>query len=122
MEWLETNSSKYVNIQSMDAIITDLGYLINSLAFINGQMAVAERNFNEVKAKAYEVHIFSRQANNLPVIPSVAKDYIAAKCAQFQYEYSICERCSRTISRTIEALRSILSALKTEFQTSNFNS
>jgi hypothetical protein len=69
---------------------------------------------NKIKVEAYHALIASSVANETYFAPSLAKDYIAAKVATEQYHYDLCERTSRTIVHTVEALRSCISALKEE--------
>jgi hypothetical protein len=66
--------------------------------------------------------VTSSIANETYFAPSLAKDYISAKCEQEQYDYDLCERCSRTIVHTIEAIRSVLSALKEELKIESYSS
>lgn len=120
-EWLESSAESYTSTQSIAWLIDQIGVLCKSLAFVNGQMAVSKRILNDRKIKAYETLVASQIANESYFAPSLAKDYISAKCKNEQYDYDICERCSRTISLTIEALRSCLSALKAEYITQNYS-
>ena len=84
------------------------------MAFINGQMAVAKLILNNIKVRAYHSLITSSAANEAYFAPSLAKDYISARVATEQYHFDLCERTSRTIVHTVEALRSCISALKEE--------
>lgn len=120
LEWLETVADDYRAVQSIAWFIDQIGTLCKTLAFVNGQMAVAKEKLNDRKVKAYETLIASSVANETYFAPSLAKDYISAKCKKEQYEFDICERCSRTVTHQIEALRSCLSALKVEAQTVNY--
>jgi hypothetical protein len=120
LEWLETSAEDYTAAQSINWLIDQMGMLCKSLAFAGNQMAVAKKELNKAKAKAYETLITSSVANEVYFSPMLAKDYIAAKCEQQQYNYDVCERCSRVITHTIEALRTCISALKVEQQTSNY--
>lgn len=113
-EWLELLGEDTNCNQSIAWYIDRIGELCRALAFINGQMAVANEALNERKVKAYYSLITEEVRSERYFAPSLAKDFIAAKCSQEQYAADIAERCSRTISRTIEALRSVLSALKEE--------
>lgn len=116
MEWLEQSAKDYSSKQSIHWLVDQLGLLCNCMAFINNQMAVAKEALHEKKARAYESLAASGVANQQFFAPSLAKDYIASKCGEDQYNYDICERASRTIVHTVEALRSALSALKMESQ------
>ncbi len=116
MEWLETSAEDYTASQSISWLIDQLGVLCKSMAFINGQMVIAKKELNEIKSKAYESLVISSVANAEYFSPSLAKDYISSKIAIAQYNFDICERCSRTIVHQIDALRTCISALKTEVQ------
>lgn len=115
MEWLEATAEDYTGMQSIAWFIDHLGLLCKSMAFINGQMAVSKQILNDNKRRAYEALAASSVANMEYFAPSLAKDYIAAKVSVDQYNFDICERCSRTlVHTTIDVVRSCLSALKEE--------
>jgi hypothetical protein len=120
MEWLETAADGYTASQSIAWLIDQVGLLCKSLAFVNNQMAVAKKLLNKKKVSAYNNLIGSTLANNETISPMLAKDYISAKVEQEQYDYDVCERCSRTLLHTIEALRTCISALKEEAKISNY--
>lgn len=120
MEWLETAAEGYTATQSISWLIDQVGMLCKSLAFVNNQMAVAKKILNKKKVSAYNNLIGSTLANNETISPMLAKDYISAKIEQEQYNYDICERCSRTLLHTIEALRTCISALKEEMKTTSY--
>ncbi len=112
MEWMQA-----IEVQKWQstAMLTEfLWQLSTSLAFVNTQMAIAQRDLNEKKVEAYHTLISSSTANEKYFAPSLAKDYVGARLSQEQYNYDLCERCSRCIYHTIEAVRSGLSALKME--------
>lgn len=112
MEWLQTIEVE--KWQSTTMLTEFLWQLSTSLAFVNTQMAIAQRELNEKKVSAYHSLITSTTANEKYFAPSLAKDYVNAKLSTEQYNYDLCERCSRSIYHTIEAVRSGLSALKME--------
>lgn len=120
MEYLESAADGYTATQSIAWLIDQMGMLCKSLAFVNNQMAVAKKILNKAKVKAYNTLITSSEANKEYFSPMLAKDYISAKIEQEQYDYDICERASRTILHTIDALRTAISALKIEAQTTNY--
>jgi len=121
LEWLETAADGYTASQSIAWLIDQVGVLCKSLAFVNNQMAVAKKFLNKKKVSAYNNLIGSTLANNETISPMLAKDYISAKVEQEQYDYDICERCSRTLLHTIEALRTCISALKEEAKTTAYH-
>jgi len=120
LEWLELIAEDYTGQQSITWYIDRLGELCKSMAFINGQMAEAKRALNKKKIAAYESLAVSSIANQEYFAPSLAKDYISAKCEKEQYEYDLSERCSRTVVHQIEALRSIISGLKEEMKIAGY--
>lgn len=122
MEWLQLAADEYTGKQSIAWFMDQLGMLCKSMAFVNEQMAEAKKVLNKKKIVAYESLAASSIANNNYFAPSLAKDYISAKCLNEQYDYDLCERCSRTLVHTIEAIRSILSALKEEMKIQSYGS
>lgn len=120
MEWLESTAELATSNQSIAWFIDHLGNLSKTLAFLNGQMAVAEEMLNKSKVNAYHTLIASSTANQKYFSPTLAKDYISAKVANEQYAYTICERASRTTLHQMDIFRSCLSSLKTELITSNY--
>lgn len=120
LEWLETAADDYTASQSVNWLIDQMGMLCKALAFAGNQMAVAKKELNGVKTKAYESLVASSVANAEYFAPSLAKDYIASKVLVAQYNYDICERCSRVLVHHIDALRTCISALKVETQYSSY--
>jgi hypothetical protein len=119
LQWLEEMSDD-VQVQSIAWYIEQINMLCKSLAYINGQLAVAGEQLNQKKAKAYESLAASSVAQQQYFAPSLAKDYIASKCSTEQYHYNICERASRSIVHILDAYRSSLSALKEESKTLSY--
>lgn len=119
-EWLETSAEDYTATQSIGWLIDQMGMLCKSMAFVNTQMAVSKELLLQKRSKAYNDLICSEVANAAYFAPSLAKDYIASKCSKEQYEYDVCERTSRTLVHTIEALRTCISAAKEELRTTNY--
>lgn len=120
MEWLEASADDYTASQSIAWLIDQMGMLCKSLAFVNGQMAVAKKHLNKKKTDVYNNLVCSSVANEQYFSPMLAKDYVSARIEQEQYNYDICERCSRTLLHTIEALRTCISALKEEAKVANY--
>lgn len=120
MVWLESSAEGYTASQSISWLIDQVGILCQSLAFVNNQMAVAKKVLNKKKVHVYNNLLCSSMANNEFFSPSVIKDYVSAKIEQEQYDYDVCERCSRTLLHTIEALRTCISALKEEMKTTSY--
>jgi len=111
MTWLQEGET-FTHSQSINFLIDKLGELSVSLSFVNNQMAIAKRALNIKKVEAYHNLIASSVANETYFAPSLAKDFISAKCDLEQYNYDLCERCSRSITHTIDAIRTAISALK----------
>lgn len=111
MNWLQDGEA-FTHSQSIPFLIDKLGELSVSLSFVNNQMAISKRILNERKVKAYNDLIGSTVANEVYFAPSLAKDYISSKCSKEAYEYDLCERCSRSLVHTIDAVRTAISALK----------
>lgn len=120
MEWLEAVADKYTSSQSVGWLIDQLGELCKAMPFVNNQMAIAKYVLNGNKIKAYNSLVGSSVANESYFAPSLAKDYIASKVREDQYNYDICERASRTIVHTVEALRTAISALKEEVKMQSY--
>lgn len=120
MEYLEIAAEGYTGQQSISWYIDQLGILCKTMAFINGQMAEAKRDLNRKKLVAYELLVSSEIAQANYFAPSLAKDYISARCEKEQYEYDLCERTSRTVVHQIDALRSIISSLKEEMKIASY--
>lgn len=120
LEWLEKSAEDYTASQSINWLIDQMGQLCQSLAFIGNQMAVAKRMLNKAKVKAYNTLITSSEANRIYFSPMLAKDYVGAKIEKEQYDYDVCERCSRVLVHTIDALRTCISALKIETQSMSY--
>lgn len=121
MEWLELSAKDYTASASIPWLIDQVGLLCNAMAFVNSQMAIAKRDLNIRKVGAYHNMIASSIANETYFAPSIAKDYVSAQISKEQFEYDLCERCSRTITHTLEALRTCISALKEEAKISNYS-
>lgn len=120
LEWLEMAAEDYTGQQSISWYIDNLGILCKTMAFVNGQMAEAKRDLNRKKLLAYELLVSSEIAQANYFAPSLAKDYISARCEKEQYEYDLCERTSRTVVHQIDALRSIISSLKEEMKIASY--
>lgn len=119
-EWLETSADDYNASQSISWLIDQLGQLCKAMAFVNNQMAVSRKILNERKVEAYHSLLASSVANAEYFAPSLAKDYISAKCSEEQFNYDLAERCSRTIVHTLEVLRTAVSALKEEAKINSY--
>lgn len=116
LELLEVAMSGMPATQSIDWLSEHIGALCGYLAFTNAQMAAANRELNIAKERAYAEVVLS----HLGIGPSIIKSFAASKCAEQQYNYDICERAARCIVHQLDALRSVLSALKEEMKISSY--
>lgn len=106
--------------QSIDNLI-DLGGQISSwIAFSGDMMSNTKRLWRKEIARAYESYVFSKAAQNLVISPSMATKYAEAKSGDWEADYELCERVNRTLTHTLEFLRTVISALKQEKYSSNF--
>lgn len=119
LTWLQEGEA-FTHSQSINFLIDKLGELAVSLSFVNNQMAVAKRLLNIKKVEAYHGLIASSVANETYFAPSLAKDYISGKISEEQYNYDLCERCSRSITHTIDAIRTAISALKEDAKINSY--
>lgn len=119
-EWMETVAADYSSAQSIGWYIDHIGAMLKTFAFINTQVAVAKMELDEAKKSAYQTMMLSGKKNGLELSPMLTKDYVASVISEQQYNWSICDRARSTCDTTIEALRSLLSALKEELKTMNY--
>lgn len=115
MNWL-IEGEVYTHSQSINFLIDKMGELSVSLAFVNNQMAIAKRIYNDKKKMLYLRLVASNIANQEYFSASLAKDYINARLATDQYNFDLCERCSRTMVHQLDSLRTAISALKLEYE------
>ena len=77
-------------------------------------MAEYHRKFREEKRLAYLNLMASSHASQKYFAPSLAKDYIDSQCSETGYIYDLAERLSRLCTHVIDAIRTIVSSLKSE--------
>lgn len=112
---------KYDDYNSSQQLIYDeMMALVAWKSFTGKMMAVYKKDFNEQKVKAYNNLIASQRAVNKDIPTMLAKDYIASKCGDTQYCYDFAERTNSSVGYALDALRSILSALKQEMATISY--
>ena len=119
-QWLQTEFENTGEIQSVDILIQKLDQINSCIAWSGEQMAIAKRNWNLKKVSAYHSLITSETANENYYAPSLAKDYVAARCHQEQYEYDLSERFARACVHIGENLRTSISALKEMAKINNY--
>lgn len=86
-------------------------------AFTGEQMAIAKKQWQDRKAKAYETFVISSEANQTRSDKfgvAVIKDYIAAKCGDYEARYEYCERTNNACGSMERTLVTIISAIKAE--------
>jgi len=114
-------SSKFNDFEgSLQSIYEEIVKLNAWKSFSGKMMAEYKRQLNDTKVKAYQNLIFSQRSTGHDISPSIAKDYISGKCGELQYFYDFAERVNSSCSYSIDSLRSILSALKQEMATINY--
>lgn len=77
-------------------------------------VADANRIYNDAKVRAYHRLKATSEASKSYYSPMLAKDYVAALCANEQRAADLAERINKAITHTIEFLRSAMSAEKTQ--------
>lgn len=90
--------------------------LTNIMARSNQLMAEYQRKFREEKKKAYVELTLSSHSQQRYWAPSLAKDYVDAQCSETGYLFDLSERTSRLCTHVIDAIRTIISSLKSERQ------
>ena len=90
--------------------------LTNIMARANLLMAEYQRRFREQKRKSYLNLTASQAATQKYFAPSLAKDFVDAECYEVGYIFDLAERLSRLCTHTIDAIRTIVSSLKSERQ------
>jgi hypothetical protein len=88
--------------------------LTQMMARANFLMAEYQRKFREEKKAAYLKLTASSHAQQQYYAPSLAKDFIDSQCSDSGFIYDLAERLSRLCSHTIDAIRTIVSSLKSE--------
>lgn len=95
--------------------------LTNYMARANYLMAEHGRQFRLEKKKAYEgLKDWSKMMGE-KFAPSLAKDFIDSQCSETGYLYDLAERLSRLCSHVIDAIRTIISSLKSERQFAQYS-
>lgn len=117
----EIQSFSPENVQDADLLNQHLIRLTNIMARANTLMAEWNKKFREEKKQAYCNYELSMKAQGKKIIPSLAKDYIDSKCSETGYVFDLAERCSRLCSHTIDAIRTVVSSLKSEREFAKYN-
>ncbi len=88
-------------------------------AFTGEQMAIAKKEWQDVKAHAYKNFIFNEEANKARTDRygvQVVKDYINAKCGNHEARYEYIERTNNALGHMEGVLRTVISSLKEEMK------
>lgn len=120
-EWLNEEFSATENLQSVDVLISKMELLNASIPFAYQQMAIAKRELNEAKTRAYQRLAASSLANDKYYSVSLAKDYVSAQCVEANYNYDITERLCRAMVHVADNVRTCISALKEEIKMQNYS-
>jgi hypothetical protein len=130
MKEIETELIKYMKevedfskdtAQDSSALYEYMITLTNYMARANYLMAEYGRKYRLEKKLAYDgLSSWSKTMGN-KFSPLLAKDYVDSQCAETGFVYDLAERLSRLCTHTIEALRSVLSGLKSEREFAKYN-
>lgn len=90
--------------------------LTNFMARANGLMAEYGKKARDQKKVAYQNLFLSMQSQKKMFSPMLAKDYVDSQCSEVLEVYDTAERLSRLCTHTIDAVRTIISSLKSERQ------
>ena len=107
--------------QDAQALHSYLINLTNFMARANFVMAFSQKRFRDEKKLAYLKLTASSHAQQQYFAPSLAKDFIDSQCSESGYIYDLAERLSRLCTHTIDAIRTIISSLKSEREFSKYN-
>lgn len=94
--------------------------LTNIMARANFLMAEYQRKFRQEKKTAYLKLTASSHSQQQYWAPSLAKDYVDSQCDETGYMFDLAERLSRLCTHVIDAIRTIISSLKSERQFANY--
>lgn len=106
--------------QDGQALHSYLITLTNYMARANFLMAEYGRVFREEKKRAYDNLNTWTKSMGKNFSAMLAKDYIDSQCSKSGYVYDLSERLSRLCSHVIDAVRTIISSLKSERQFANY--
>src|SRR4029078_13187530 len=86
------------------------------------QMAIAKKEWQDAKKKAYEKFVVSNETNRARVHKDggvVVKDYIASVCGNLEAQYEFIERTNNACGYMEDAARSVMSSLREEQKSYN---
>jgi hypothetical protein len=122
MKEIEELTGYFLKVQEFDkdaaqdgeALHAYLVELTNVMSRANFLMAEWQRKFREEKKAAYLKLTASSHAQQQYWAPSLAKDFVDSQCSETGYVFDLAERVSRLTTHTIDAIRTIISSLKSE--------
>jgi hypothetical protein len=88
-------------------------------AFVGEMQAIAKHEWMQKKVQAYTSFIANSETNQRRVEKygvQVVKDYISAKCGDFEARYEYCVRTSAALDTMASVLMTIISSLKEEMK------
>lgn len=100
--------------QDASALHAYMLHLTQIMSRSNYLMADYQKKFRQQKKAAYLKLTASSHSQQQYFAPSLAKDYIDSQCSETGYVFDMATRVSATCVHTIDAIRSILSSLKSE--------
>ena len=107
--------------QDGNALHSYLIQLTNIGARANYLRAEYQREFRMNKKKAYQTLTASSHSQQQYFAPSLAKDFVDSCCYESGYMVDLAERTAAQAVHTIDAVRTIISSLKSERQFAGYN-
>lgn len=92
-------------------------------AFIGSMQAIAKKDWANEKVKAYSSFIANNEANQRRVERygvQAVKDYIGAKCGDYEARHEYCERTCAALDSLIKSLMTIIACLREEMKQQSF--
>lgn len=86
-------------------------------AFTSEQIGIAKKDWSDAKVKAYQNFLLSNESNAEKVEKygvMVVKDFINAKCGEYEARFLFIERTNNACGEIGDILRTVISALKQE--------
>jgi hypothetical protein len=101
-------------------MLTTQSILVTYLASTASLVAEAGKLHNQAKVKAYLALKTSSEANREYYSPSLAKDFIAARCGDEHYAYEYAQRMNSAVTHALDACRTAISAEKALLSNLNY--
>lgn len=119
---IEAVMSEKLNTDDGDAVSTMIADLLSLFSSSTNVCASASWYYEAALRAEYEYVVSAVKTKEIPpdlkplTAPSVLSKYINARCADFLYIRTKADRVNALITHTLDALRSVLSKLKTDMQ------